>query len=150
MTQSQTNDKSNIRSSMKEREKREKDKPLHLPCIIKSIENNQDSIINDEYQDTIKNVWQTSINDARSLISFSNDSRSYKDYSFRDRKHSLKKRAPPSSDSKSQVSRRKNNKINKKYSDFMPLDSEDASLTKYIKKIYRNQKWSFVKFEKNK
>ena len=74
---------------------------------MKSIENNKEDMSNDEYRDLINDACQASINDARSLVSFSNDSRSYKDYSFRDRKHSLKKRATPCGNSKSQVSRQK-------------------------------------------
>mmetsp|Transcript_30343 Transcript_30343/g.26888 ORF Transcript_30343/g.26888 Transcript_30343/m.26888 type:complete len:224 (+) Transcript_30343:396-1067(+) len=124
-------------------ETREKDKPIHLPYIMKTMDN-QDSK-NEEYKNSSSHC-QTSMNDARSLMSLSNESKNFKDYTLRENSKTVNKKRVPSSNSKSQVSGRRT-QFRKQYADFTPVDHEDASLTKHIQKIYRNKKCSFVKFD---
>jgi hypothetical protein len=102
---------------------------LHLPSIVKSVENPIE-ITHDEYKDNLRPP--NSINTAGSLRSLSN----------------TRNEQTKASKSKSQIPRRKS-KLVKHKQDFITLDSEDACLSKYIQRIYKKQKWSFVKFEKS-
>jgi len=144
--ESPTKELENIRESFKWNEKRERDKPLFLPWIMNSADNQQENI-NEEYQDATQNWSHASLKDSKSLISLTNENMNVKEYGLSNRKNILKKKGTVANSSKSQFSRRKNKMYNQ-YSDCPPFDPEDASLSRYIRKIKRNQKWSFVKLEK--
>lgn len=51
--------------------------------------------------------------------------------------------------SKSQCPKRKS-RLNKQHQELLTLDSEDVCLSKYIQRIYKRQKWSFMKLDKAK
>lgn len=125
-----------MRNSFQLSEGREKDKPLHLPQINKSIENSKEEI-NAEYQDIDVKALEPPTNDARSLASFSN-SKGFREMSLSNRKRTAKKKPGSSKINKSQISRKKTNP-RKQYWDLSMFNNGDITLNEYMNRMNINQ-----------